>query len=84
MQKDFREENQGSRPSLLVASVKIGIIIVPAVVLQMLVPAHPKIMFSIGMVLGILLQAVVPPRGKGLLPLLGLAGMITLVLYFMN
>jgi len=71
---------KAARPSLLIVSLKIGIIALSSFICQMQSPTHPKRMFVLGMLIGIFLEELIPPRGKLLLPLLTLAGAVALAL----
>jgi len=80
LQRDPSTGDSAARPSLLTVTLKIGLIAIPTFICQTLVPAHPKSMFCLGMLIGTFLQELVPPRRKLLLPLLLLTGIIATVL----
>jgi len=64
---------------LLVLKVLVGIL--PSMVVRELQMPHKRLLFSLSLVLGVLMQALVPPRKKGLLPLLVAASIIGLAYY---
>jgi len=67
---------------LLVLKVLVGIL--PALVASALQVPHKRLLFSLSLVLGALMQALVPPRKKGLLLSLVGAAIIALAYYVLT
>jgi len=61
--------------------LKVLVAILPAMVVRELQVPHKRLLFNLSLVLGVLVQALVPPRKKGLLPSLVGVSIIVLAYY---
>jgi hypothetical protein len=64
--------------------LKVLLAILPAMVVSELQMPHKRLLFSLSLVLGALMQALVPPRKKGLLRLLVVASIVGLAHYVLT
>jgi hypothetical protein len=60
---------------------KVVVAILPPTILRQFNVPHQRLLFSLSLVLGILLQALIPPRRMGLWQLLLLASLLGLSYY---
>jgi hypothetical protein len=67
--KDPRERT----PSSLSAALKVLVFCLPVIVLTEVVHSNNHLAIALSWVCGALLQTLIPPARKGLLPILGLA-----------
>jgi hypothetical protein len=63
-------EDQASTYSGVMIVFKLFILALPATLLPYVRPAHSHTLFGLALVLGVLLQALIPPRRKGLVPMI--------------
>lgn len=61
--------------------LKVLVAILPAIVVRELQMPHKRLLFSLSLILGVLMQALIPPRKKGLLLSLVGASIIGLAYY---
>ena len=47
---------------------KTCVVIAPATLLEFLMPVHSRLLYGLSLILGVLLQALIPPRRTGLAP----------------
>lgn len=73
-------ENSSSDGELVSGILKVIVFsIAPTLVMLVLPVSSHRIMFGLSMFVGILLQALIPPRKKGLLSLLTIVAVFTVV-----
>lgn len=62
--------------------LKVCVAVLPSILVPRFNPPHEHLLFSLSLVAGVLLQALIPPRKKGLVLVLVLTS-ITAVVYFL-
>jgi hypothetical protein len=61
--------------------LKIVVALLPSTIVRHLKPPHEDVLYSLCLVLGVFLQALIPPRKKGFFPLLAFGSILALVYY---
>jgi hypothetical protein len=74
--------DQSSTHSEIMILFKLFVLSLPATLLPYVRPAHGHTAFGLALVLGVLLQAIIPPRRKGFVPLIVVTIIFTLIYSF--
>jgi hypothetical protein len=74
--------DQTSTQSGIMIFLKLFVLSLPATLLPFVRPTHSHLVFGLALILGVLLQAIIPPRRKGFIFMIVGAIVFTLIYSF--